>query len=130
MLSSLHFQYFSQYSCSSQQGTLLHYSNISCYALLSHPPIKFSRNTSKGLYHYRDNFYISRFSQSSDLFFFKSWYISAFPFSFSSAVALAGTTISIIVPFCSFLSITIRSGRLVSIRLSHWIFISIYNYKV
>ena len=39
------------------------------YAALSHPPIKFCRNTSKGPYHYRGNFYISQFSQSSDLFF-------------------------------------------------------------
>ena len=31
---------------------------------------------------------------------------------------------SVIIPFCSFLSITIRSGLLASIRLSHWIFMS------
>ena len=30
----------------------------------------------------------------------------------------------VIIPFCSFLSITIRSGCLASIRLSHWIFMS------
>ena len=54
----------------------------------------------------------------------KSWYFSTFSFSFSSTLTSAGTAISIIIPFCSFLSITIRSGRLASIRLSHWIFMS------
>ena len=48
--------------------------------------------------------------------FFKCWYFSTF--SFSSAFT------SIIIRFCSFLSITIRSGHLASIRLSHWIFMS------
>ena len=43
-------------------------------------------------------------------------------FSFSSTLASAGTEISIIISFCSFLSITIWSGCLASIRLSHWIF--------
>ena len=43
---------------------------------------------------------------------FKSWYFSTFSFSFSSILTSAGTAISIIFPFCSFLSITIRSGRL------------------
>ena len=38
---------------------------------------------------------------------FKSWYF--YTFSFSSTLTLAGTTISIIIPFCSFLSITISS---------------------
>ena len=56
--------------------------------------------------------------------FFKFWYFSTFSFSFSSTLTSAGTAISIIIPFCSFLSITIRSGRLASIRLSHWIFMS------
>ena len=56
--------------------------------------------------------------------FFKSWYIFTFSFSFSSTLTSAGIAISIIIPFCSFLSITIRSGRLASIRLSHWIFMS------
>ena len=42
---------------------------------------------------------------------FKSWYFSTFSF-FSSTLTSAGTAISIIIPFCSFLSITIRSGRL------------------
>ena len=55
---------------------------------------------------------------------FKSRYFSTFSFSFSSTFTSAGTAISIIIPFCSFLSITIRSGRLASIRLSHWIFMS------
>ena len=55
---------------------------------------------------------------------FKSWYFSTFSFSFSSTLTSAGTAISIIIPFCSFLSITIRSGRLASIRLSHWTFMS------
>ena len=56
--------------------------------------------------------------------YFKSWYFSTFSFSFSLTLTSAGTAISIIIPFCSFLSITIRSGRLASIRLSHWIFLS------
>ena len=56
--------------------------------------------------------------------FFKSWYFSTFSFSFSSTLTSAGTAISIIIPFCSFLSITIRSGHLASIRLSHWILMS------
>ena len=56
--------------------------------------------------------------------FFKSWYFSTFSFSLSSSLTSAGTAISIIIPFCSFLSITIRSGHLASIILSHWIFMS------
>ena len=56
--------------------------------------------------------------------FFKSWYFSTFSFSFSSTITSGGTAISIIIPFCSFLSITTGSGRLGSIRLSHWIFVS------
>ena len=56
------------------------------------------------------------------IYLFKSWYFSAFSFSFSSTLISAGTAISIINPFCSFLTITIRSGRLASIRLSHWTF--------
>ena len=56
--------------------------------------------------------------------FFKSWYFSNFSVSFSSTLTSAGTAISVIIPFCSFLSITIRSGCLASIRLSHWIFMS------
>ena len=48
----------------------------------------------------------------------------SFSFSFSSTLTSAGTAISIIIPFCSFLSITIRSGHLASIRLSHWMFMS------
>ena len=36
--------------------------------LLSHSPIKFYRNTSKGPYHNKGNLYISQFPQSSDLF--------------------------------------------------------------
>ena len=39
------------------------------YCMLCHPPIKCCRNTSKGPCHYRENFYISQFPQSSDLFF-------------------------------------------------------------
>ena len=58
---------------------------------------------------------------------FNSWYFSTFSFSFSSTLTSAGTAISIIIPFCSFLSITIRSGRLASVRLSHWIFMSHSN---
>ena len=53
---------------------------------------------------------------------FKSWYFSTF--SFSSTLTSAGTAISVIIPFFSFLSITIRTGHLASIRLSHWIFMS------
>ena len=56
--------------------------------------------------------------------FFKSWYFYSFSLSFSSTLTSAGTAISIIIPVCSFLSIIIRSGRLASIRLSHWIFMS------
>ena len=48
--------------------------------------------------------------------FFKCWYFSTFSFS--------STFTSTIIRFCSFLSITIRSGHLASIRLSHWIFMS------
>ena len=55
---------------------------------------------------------------------FNSWYFSTFSFSFSSTLTSPGTAISIIIPLCSFLSITIRPGRLASIRLSHWIFMS------
>ena len=67
IISSLHFQYSSLYFCNSQQGTLLYYSNIAYSAQLSHLPMKFCRNTSKGPYHYKDNFYISQFPQSFDL---------------------------------------------------------------
>ena len=56
--------------------------------------------------------------------FLKSWYIFTFSFSCSSTLTTTGTAILITIPFCSFLSITIRSGRLASIRLSHWIFMS------
>ena len=52
---------------------------------------------------------------------FKFWYFSTFSFSFSSTLTSAGTVISIIIHFCPFLSITIRSCRVASIRLSHWI---------
>ena len=45
--------------------------------------------------------------------FFDSWYFSTFSFSFFSTLTLAGTAVSIIIPFFSFFSITIRSGRLV-----------------
>ena len=57
------------------------------------------------------------------IFFYKSWYFSTFSVSFCSTLTSAGTAISVIITFCSFLSITIRSGCLASIRLSHWIFI-------
>ena len=91
--------------------------------LASHPLIKFWRNTSKDPYHYRDNFYISQFPQSSDLFFQILVHFQFFFYVYST-IASAGTAISIIIPFCSFLPITIRSGRLASIRLSHLIFMS------
>ena len=77
----------------------------------------------QGPYHCRDNFYISQFPQSSDLFF-QILVLFHFFFLFLSTVTSAGTAISIIIPFCSFLSITTRSGRLAFIRLSHWIFMS------
>ena len=54
--------------------------------------------------------------------FFKFWYFSSFSFSFSFTLTSAGTAISIIMPFCFFLSITSRSGHHASIRLLHWIF--------
>ena len=44
-------QRLTEYSLLSQQGTLSHYSNTACYAWLSHLPLKFCRNTSKGPYH-------------------------------------------------------------------------------
>ena len=56
--------------------------------------------------------------------FLKFWYFFNCSFSFPSTPISADTAISIIIPFCFFLSITIRSGRLASIRLSHWIFMS------
>ena len=56
--------------------------------------------------------------------FFKSWYFSTFSFCFSFTITSVGTAISIIIPFCSFLSIIISSGRLAFIRLSHWTFMS------
>ena len=79
--------------------------------LLSHSPIKFCRKTSKGPYHNRGNLYISQFPQSSDLFS-QILGLSHLFFSFSSTLTSAGTAISIIIPFCSFFSITIRLGRL------------------
>ena len=68
---------------------------------------------------------VSRFLNFHNLLisFLKSWYFSTF-FSFSSTLISAGTAVSIIISFCSFLPITIRSGCLASIRLSHWIFMS------
>ena len=56
--------------------------------------------------------------------FFKTWYISTLSFCVSSILTSAGTVISIIIPYCSFLSITITSSRLASIRLLNWIFMS------
>ena len=51
---------------------------------------------------------------------FKSWYFSTFPLSFYPTFTSAGTAMSMIIPFCSFLSITIiMSGLLASITLSH-----------
>ena len=85
--------------------------------------MKFCRNTSKGPYHYRDNFCISQFPQYSDFFFQILVLFHFFFSSFSPTLTSAGTAISIIIPF-SFFLITIRSGRLASIRLSHRIFMS------
>ena len=56
--------------------------------------------------------------------FFKSLYLSTFSFSFFSTLTSAGTAIPAIIPFCSFLPITIRSDHLAFSRLSHWIFMS------
>ena len=69
---------------------------------------------------------ISAFLNSENFLisFFKSWYFFTFSFSFSSPLTSVGTKVSVVIPFYSFLSITIRLGRLVSIRLSHWIFMS------
>ena len=44
------------------------------------------------------------------IFLFKSWYFSTFSLSFSPTLASADTTISIILPFWSFLSITNMPG--------------------
>ena len=49
--------------------------------------------------------------------FFKFWYFSTF--SFSSTLTSAGIAISIIIPFCSFLSIPIRSGCLAATISCH-----------
>ena len=65
--------------------------------LLSHSPIKFYRNTSKGPYHNKGNLYISQFPQSSDLFS-QILGLSHLFFSFSSTLTSAGTAISIIIP--------------------------------
>ena len=98
----------------------MHYSNITCYAIhLSNAAETLPRapvTTGK----------ISTFLNFHNLLisFFKSWYFSTFSFSFPSTLTSAGTAISIIIPFYYFLSITIRPGRLASIRLSHWIFMS------
>ena len=50
---------------------------------------------------------------------FKSWYFSTFSLSFSPTLTSAGTAMLMIIPFHSFLSITIMSGLLASITLSH-----------
>ena len=47
-----------------------------------------------------------------------------FLFLFFSTLTSAGTAIPAIIPFCSFLPITIRSDHLAFSRLSHWIFMS------
>ena len=57
------------------------------------------------------------------------WSLSSNPgtfllFLFFSTPTSAGTAISIIIPFYSFLSINIRPGRLASIRLSYWMLMS------
>ena len=113
----------------SQQGTLLHYSSTAQYTRCFHPPIRFWRNVSKGLpittHHYRDSFYFSQFPLYLLISFFKSWYFSPFSSSFSSTLTSVGTAILLMmILFGSFLSITIRSGCLASIILSHQIFIS------
>ena len=104
MISSLHLQHFSKYRCSSRQCSLFYYSNIVLLSAFSNPSIRFFSETSKGSYHYRQDFHRFEFSQSSSLslqvlvlfhflpFFFPysyiSWYSSiedyTYPFSVCS----------------------------------------------
>ena len=49
--------------------------------------------------------------------FFKSWYFSIIYFSSSSTLTSAGRAKSIIIFVCSFLSITIRSGQIVTMDI-------------
>ena len=118
MISSLHLRHSPQYPCSSQQCSLLHHSNIVCYPYLFNPPIKFFCNTSNGSDYSRHDLYHFHFPQFQ-IPLLKSWHFSSFSFSFSLNVTSAGTAISVIIPFCSFWSITIMSGLLASITLSH-----------
>ena len=62
--------------------------------------------------------------QNLPISLFKSLYFSNFSFSFSPTLTSAGTTISMIILFYSFLSVTTRFGLLASITLSHWTLIS------
>ena len=54
---------------------------------------------------------------------FQSWCFSTCSFSFSPTLTFAGTAVSMIILFRSFLSIKIMSGLLASITLSHWLLI-------
>ena len=89
-----------------------------------HPPIKFCRNTSKGPYHYKDNSCISQFPQFSDLFLQILVLFHFFFFFFLYYYIRWYSNINNYPLLFSFLSITTGSGRLGSIRLSHWIFVS------
>ena len=62
-------------------------------------------------------FWVSTIFQSLS---FKSWHFFIFSLSFSLTLTSAGTAISMINPFRSFLSIKILSGLLAPITLSHW----------
>ena len=90
MMSSLHLPNFSQYSRSSQQWSLVHYSNIVFCLYLFNQRIKFFDETSNGFSHY----------------------------SFFPTPTSAVSAILMILPFCYFFSIKIKSGLLASITLS------------
>ena len=119
---SLHVQYFFQYFCSSQQGTL--FITPTLHVMLSFP-IHLSNSAETLSRAPMTRGTVSKFLNFHNLLisFFQILVLFHFFFSFSSTLTSAGT-ISIIIPFCSFFLITIRSGRLASIRLLHWIFMS------
>ena len=119
---SLHVQYFSQYFCSFQQGTL--FITPTLHVMLSFP-IHLSNSVETLSRAPMTRGTVSKFLSFHNLLisFFQILVLFHFFFSFSSTLTSAGT-ISIIIPFCSFFLITIRSGHLASIRLSHWIFMS------
>ena len=105
ILSSLHFQYFSQYSGSSQKGTLLHYSNTACVCRAFPSTYQILQKHFQGALSLQGQFlHFSIFTIFWSLFSNPSTF-PLFLF-FSSTLTLAGAAISIIIPFCSFLSIT------------------------